>query len=151
MRIRYVVYGCMWYYGLYLMCSVRGDRVLWMCGAHESAAPEGVTRHIQTIGEVEPCKLAIKAIAPIRKFAALKEFIQRVDNFVHELKPKVTRLNGIYERSDVMFSIYPGDGARFANHIDNTTQDGRVLTIVCYLNPEWNVDYGKNCDSIYIY
>jgi len=114
-----------------------------MCGAHPlDAAPEGITRHVQTIGEVEPCKLAIKAIAPIRKFAALKEFIQRVDKFVHELKPKVTRLNGLYERSDVMFSIYPGNGSRFANHIDNTTHDGRVLTVVAYLNPDWDVDEG---------
>lgn len=114
-----------------------------MCGAHpQDSAPEGVTRHIQTIGEVEPCKLAIKAIAPIRKFSALKEFIQRVDEFVTELKPKVKKLNGIYERSDVMFSLFPGNGSRFANHIDNTTSDGRMLTVVAYLNPNWNPENG---------
>ena len=113
-----------------------------MCGAHNSAAPEGITRHVKTIGEVEPCKLAIKAVAPMRKFVALKEFIQRVDNFVNEIKGKVVRLSGIYERSDVMFSIYPGNGARFANHVDNTTMDGRILTVVAYLNPGWEEDWG---------
>jgi hypothetical protein len=49
----------------------RGDRVLWMCGAHK-AAPEGVTRHIRTKGELEPCELKVKAHAPMRKFSALK-------------------------------------------------------------------------------
>ena len=38
--------------------SVRGDKVLWMCGAHRSA-PEGVTRHVKTKGELEPCKLKV--------------------------------------------------------------------------------------------
>lgn len=41
-----------------------------------------------------------------------------------------------------MFSIFPGDGARFANHIDNTTGDGRILTVVTYLNPDWKEDNG---------
>jgi hypoxia-inducible factor (prolyl hydroxylase) len=59
------------------------------------------------------------------------------DKIVEELKPKVKKLSGIYERSDVMLSNYPGDGSRFANHIDNTTDDGRRLTLVVYLNPGW--------------
>lgn len=40
------------------------------------------------------------------------------------------------------FSIFDGDGARFANHIDNTTCDGRMLTVVTYLNPDWNPELG---------
>ena len=36
-----------------------------------------------------------------------------------------------------MLAIYPGEGARFANHIDNTTGDGRRLTVLIYLNPGW--------------
>ncbi len=40
-------------------------------------------------------------------------------------------------RSDVMLAIYPGGGARFAKHIDNTANDGRRLTLLCYLNPNW--------------
>lgn len=46
-----------------------------MCGGHSSAAPEGVSRTIRTIGEIEPCKLEVKKQAPIRKFAAMKELV----------------------------------------------------------------------------
>jgi hypothetical protein len=105
-----------------------------MCGAH-TAAPEGITRVVKTAGEVEPCKLQIKAAAPIRKFAGLKELITSCDKLIEEMKGKVENLNGIYERSDAMLAVYPGEGSRFANHIDNTTEDGRRLTVVMYLNP----------------
>ena len=57
-----------------------------------------------------------------------------------ELKGKVDRLGGIYERSDAMLAVYPGNGSRFARHIDNTTGDGRRLTVLIYLNPEWDRD-----------
>lgn len=163
--------------------SIRGDRVLWVCGGHNVLnneeendkeddeeegdegdknnndfmkkgkksnhyAPEGVSRVIKTIGEIEPCKLEVKASAPIRKFSALKESITIFDKFIEELKQcqdkdyDNTTIHSIYERSDAMLSIYPGEGARFANHIDNTTQDGRVLTLVNYMNPGWTEEMG---------
>ena len=61
-----------------------------------------------------------------------------VDKLMDELKIKVGRLGGIYERSDAMLANYPGDGSRFARHIDNTTGDGRRLTVLIYLNPDWD-------------
>jgi hypothetical protein len=205
--------------------SVRGDRVLWVCGGHnvlgntslnedsedeedekdgekkgsstskgpkQHYAPEGVSRLIKTAGEIEPCKLEVKASAPIRKFTALKECITTYDNFMDELKnfqddrkaeekenekekeregligtgkesadgeeKAVSSAGGktgcgekplydnpihhIYERSDAMLSIYPGDGTRFANHIDNTTQDGRRLSCIAYFNPDWKEEMG---------
>jgi hypothetical protein len=199
--------------------SVRGDRVLWVCGGHnvlgntslhedsdegdeekdgekkggsvkgpkQHYAPEGVSRFIKTAGEIEPCKLEVKASAPIRKFTALKECITTYDNFMDELKnfqddrkaedeereravkdgkenadgeEKVAAsasgktgkgenkplydnpIHHIYERSDAMLSIYPSDGTRFANHIDNTTQDGRRLSCIAYFNPDWKEEMG---------
>lgn len=121
--------------------SVRGDKVLWMCGAH-TAAPEGMSRVIKTHGEVEPCKLEIKAAAPIRKFHGIKELLNACDKLMEEMKPRVKALNGIYERSDAMLAIYPGEGSRFANHVDNTTGDGRRVTMLVYLNPEWTTEMG---------
>jgi len=59
---------------------------------------------------------------------------------VHVLQ--VERLKGVYERSDAMLAVYPGGGARFANHIDNTTGDGRRLTVLLYLNPGWTPAMG---------
>ena len=33
-------------------------------------------------------------------------------------------------------------GSRFARHIDNTTGDGRRLTLLIYLNPHWTEELG---------
>jgi Rps23 Pro-64 3,4-dihydroxylase Tpa1-like proline 4-hydroxylase len=156
--------------------SVRGDRVLWVCGGHNvlnnndttdnesdtedgesnklvkghkptHSAPEGVSRMIKTIGDIEPCKIEVKASAPIRKFSALKDAITSMDYLVEEFKhfkseSHPNHLSPIYERSDGMLSIYPGEGARFANHVDNTTKDGRILTVITYLNPSWTEEMG---------
>lgn len=124
------------------MPSVRGDKVLWMCGGHSYSAPEGITRHVKTKGELEPCKLKAKAHAPVRKFAAIKETVEAIDGLIAEMRGKVPDLTGIYERSDAMFAVYPGEGSRFARHIDNTTRDGRRLTVLLYLNPEWTRELG---------
>ncbi len=120
--------------------SVRGDKVLWMCGAHN--APEGVSRVVKTKGEIEPCKLEIKAQSAIKNFLGLKELVHTVDNFIDHLKPNVAKLSRIYERSDAMLAIYPGAGSRFARHIDNTTNDGRRITVLVYLNPNWQKEHG---------
>jgi hypoxia-inducible factor (prolyl hydroxylase) len=41
-----------------------------------------------------------------------------------------------------MLANYPGGGSRFARHIDNTTGDGRRLTLLIYLNPNWTPELG---------
>lgn len=113
--------------------------MLWMCGGHVTQrAVEGISRVVRTQGEIEPCRLDIKQHAPIRKFHGLAELVAAIDKFVYELKNYSTALSGVYERSDAMMAIYPGGGARFANHIDNTTRDGRRLTVLIYLNPGWD-------------
>ena len=123
--------------------SVRGDKVLWMCGGRSHRfAIDGVSRTVATHGEIEPCKLEVKAQAPIRKFNALRELMTICDGMVEELKGHIESLSGIFDRSDAMLTIYPGHGARFANHIDNTTGDGRILTCVIYLNPVWKEEQG---------
>lgn len=179
--------------------SIRGDKVLWLCGGHQllkledtkkvnqdigvnaledegqegsqvklyepssmhtkkeesepaydptmpttanHAAPEGSSRRIRTHGEIEPCKLQIKAKAPLRRFSALKELILIMDTLVAQLRAVNPALSGLYERSDAMVAVYPGNGARFANHVDNTTNDGRRLTVLAYLNPGWEEALG---------
>ena len=122
--------------------SVRGDKVIWMCGGHKAGAPEGVTRIIKTAGEIEPCRLEAKARAPMRKFGALKELVASCDRLMDELKLVVPDVSGVYDRSDAMLANYPGEGSRFARHVDNTTQDGRRVTMLVYLNPGWTTDKG---------
>ena len=45
-----------------------------MCGAHQ-AAPEGVSRVVDMIGEIEPCNLQLKAQAPLRRLYIISPFI----------------------------------------------------------------------------
>jgi hypothetical protein len=125
--------------------SVRGDKVLWVCGGHRTGGgveQQGLSRNIDHYGQIEPCRLEVKAQAPIRQFMAMRELLHAVDKLVDGLKAANPLLKDIYERSDAMFSIFPGDGARFAKHIDNTTYDGRRLTLVIYLNPGWEANQG---------
>jgi hypothetical protein len=44
-----------------------------------------------------------------------------VDALMESMKTQCPSLSGVYERSDAMLAVYPGEGARFAKHIDNTT------------------------------
>ena len=66
-----------------------------------------------------------------------------MDAFVFEhLTPRVRKLAHVVERSDAMLAVYPGQGTRFQRHIDNTASDGRVLTVLVYLNAHWKQDDG---------
>lgn len=44
-----------------------------------------------------------------------------VDALMDAMKVQCPSLSGVYERSDAMLAVYPGEGARFAKHIDNST------------------------------
>lgn len=75
----------------------------------------------------------------------LKDFTRRIDTLVAELKRSVPSLHGIGDRSLVHCAKYPGAGARYIRHTDNTCEDGigihcngRRLTAVYYLNAGWS-------------
>ena len=36
-----------------------------------------------------------------------------------------------------MCTVYPGAGARYVRHVDNPDRNGRLLTALLYLNPDW--------------
>lgn len=49
------------------------------------------------------------------------------DALVEAMKGHCPSMQGVYERSDAMLSIYPGEGTRFAKHIDNSTGTSIVV------------------------
>lgn len=137
--------------------SVRGDKVLWMCGAHPQTQGDANSRQIREKGGVEPCDVDIKRKFALAKgggvakldrsqaarFPAVRDLFKAMDAFVlKELCPRVDRLTDCASRSDGMLAIYPGAGARFQTHVDNTTDDGRRLTVLCYFNERWHEDHG---------
>ena len=138
--------------------DVRGDKIMWMCGGHASTGPstmyESAGEQPRTKGALEPCdrkvknKLAAGGAARVTtslmsKFASIRQLIKLVDQLVFDqLKGRVTKLSRVAERSDAMLAVYPGKGTRFQKHVDNTAGDGRVLTVLIYLNTDWKEENG---------
>ena len=96
--------------------SVRGDRVFWM---NPATADGG-------------------------NFDAMRSMLRAIDELVldHLSRACPKRLGGLADRTHAMLAEYPGRGSRFVRHVDNTGRDGRRLTVLCYLNPDYTGEHG---------
>ena len=96
--------------------SVRGDRVFWM----DPATADG------------------------GRFDAMRSMLRAIDELVldHLARACPKRLGGLADRTHAMLAEYPGRGSRFVRHVDNTGRDGRRLTVLCYLNPDYTGEHG---------
>lgn len=80
----------------------------------------------------------------------LVNLARRIDTLVEELKPHLpTDLGRIGNRAALHVACYPGGGARYVRHCDNTCNrgvgdmcNGRRLTAVWYPNTAWQPEYG---------
>ena len=96
----------------YTMRDVRGDHVGWFDGTERLSS--GV------------------------KWSTLPTAMKRADTLVNELGAlRGSELASISSRSKAMCTVYPGDDARYVRHVDNPDGNGRLLTALLYLNPEW--------------
>eukprot|EP00929_Paragymnodinium_shiwhaense_P084568 TRINITY_DN45222_c0_g1_i1.p1 TRINITY_DN45222_c0_g1~~TRINITY_DN45222_c0_g1_i1.p1 ORF type:complete len:492 (-),score=144.60 TRINITY_DN45222_c0_g1_i1:107-1582(-) len=139
-----------------VMPSVRSDRVLWLCGHHRKEDRGGDD-------VLEPCEAKVKDAMTLetaqggggaRHISAdeirarqdeLAYVLDGLDAVVDHLKnsPKAGRFGGLAERGDTLAAVYPGTGARFQKHVDNTARDGRRLSVMCYLNEQaWEEKHG---------
>lgn len=95
------------------MAKLRGDKVLWLDAHRLSSLPH------------------------------LGSLTATMDDFVEGgLKTRAARLGDLKGRTDAMLTDYPGKGARYVKHVDNTHADGRILTAIVYLNPDWKTEDG---------
>jgi Rps23 Pro-64 3,4-dihydroxylase Tpa1-like proline 4-hydroxylase len=46
------------------------------------------------------------------------------------------------KRGEAQCTCYPGDGARYAQHVDDVNQRVRKLTCIVYANPDWVAEAG---------
>ena len=121
--------------------KVRGDKVLWMCGGHgkkdqEANLFDSAGVQPKTTGEIEPCDPTVHAATSFDgRFVYLRTLLKRLDQLIYDGLKQTNheRLKGISSRSDCMLAQYKV-GDRFQKHVDNTTQDGRKLTCLVYLN-----------------
>lgn len=59
------------------------------------------------------------------------------------LPDRVPGLRGRFlARGMAMAAFYPGDGARYVRHCDNPHGNGRILTLLLYLTPQWSAGDG---------
>lgn len=105
----------------YTHTAVRGDHVGWFDGA-------------------EP---------KLWKKDTLTRYLSKVDTLVAQLAEKVPQLANIAHRSKAMVACYPGGGARYVRHCDNSCDsgngercNGRRLTAIMYLNERWTQLHG---------
>ncbi|DBA00456.1 TPA: hypothetical protein N0F65_002699 [Lagenidium giganteum] len=98
----------------YQMEHVRGDYVLWV-DEHDEYCPVSIKQMLRQIDRV---------------------VLERLQRWNDELSASALL------RNKTMITCYPGNGARYTKHCDNPNQNGRKLTAIVYLNPEWEPTHG---------
>eukprot|EP00966_Prymnesium_polylepis_P165957 3836251-Prymnesium_polylepis.1 len=98
---------------------------------------ESVVRgdHIAVLGDGEESRVP-----------GLDALLRRADEFVEGMaRAAVPALRRVTSRSRPMLACYPGNGARYVRHLDNPggeRSNGRLLTLLVYLNAEWQPEDG---------
>ena len=76
----------------------------------------------------------------------IKQLTEKMDALVQQLAAiggaGCAELRAVDHRSSPMFAIYPGQGTRYMRHVDNPDGNGRLLTLLYYLNPCWTTPDG---------
>ena len=79
----------------------------------------------------------------------LEAYLERLDTLLASLAQRVPQLSGTSKRSKAMVACYPGGGARYVRHHDNSCSlsegehcNGRRLTAILYLNEGWEASHG---------
>merc|ERR1719397_482569 len=83
----------------------------------------------------------------------LKLMINSVDNIVTGANKSPDRgALASYEisgRTRAMVACYPGQGSHYVKHVDNPNRDGRCITVIYYLNPDWRPETDGGALKIY--
>ena len=76
----------------------------------------------------------------------LQALLRQADELIQSMaNGPVAALRRVTSRSRPMLACYPGDGSRYVRHLDNpggASANGRLLTLLAYLNPSWKHEDG---------
>lgn len=76
------------------------------------------------------------ARVPLTKYV-MARFDELLDQLGRDGPGACADLQKVDHRSSPMLAIYPGGGSRYMKHIDNPDGNGRLATLLYYLNPTW--------------
>ena len=80
------------------------------------------------------------------RVAGMSALLRQADEMVATMaKGVASELRRVVSRSHPMLACYPGHGAKYVRHLDNpggAGDNGRILTLLAYLNPEWQPEDG---------
>ena len=97
--------------------AMRTDKVVWFEGSEAFVGPS-MKRHITRMDIItQKVAILLEAIAPEQSWTGAR-------------------------RSKIMATVYAGSGAKYVPHYDNPNRNGRRLTAILYLNPEWKPQHG---------
>lgn len=114
----------------------------------------GVLKTGQTVQKEDEVKNVRKVRQDRIAFVA-KTTSQAIDNLVNKLDNLLTNVQNksrldprfadrkfadLSGRTRAMISCYPGNGTHYVRHVDNHHKDGRCITVVYYVNKDWDVD-----------
>ena len=86
-------------------------------------------------------RVAVLGEGEEERVGGLRAMLRQADELLAAMATgSAPALREVTSRSRPMLACYPGGGARYLTHLDNpggAQANGRVLTLLVYLNPEW--------------
>ena len=87
----------------------------------------------------------------------LTRALDKINTIVYELRDHQKKkknddsneLKNVKTRSRAMITCYAGNGSKYSKHCDNPIRNGRKLTVILYLNKNWNTDTDGGCLRLY--
>ncbi|CEM16584.1 unnamed protein product [Vitrella brassicaformis CCMP3155] len=114
--------------------GARGDELMWL---NEASLDLFDLRGLKQIAhKIESVRRRLNSVHMRRRPANVPERAS-ADN-----RPLDEEDGGPFSKSEIQLTRYPGGGSRYVRHLDASQSNNRLLTLIVYLNPDWQTKHG---------